>query len=90
MNKNIIQYSIEKNINCFFPTLYNEIKKDKCFDIDIFKNFNDLKLPCLKSIQNITNHNYHSFIVDGAFYQNNFRVITSILKFIDTFCCEYI
>ena len=35
---------LEKNINGF-ATLYNEIKKDKCFDIDIVKNFNDLKLP---------------------------------------------
>ena len=35
---------LEKNINGF-ATLYNEIKKDKRFDIDIVKNFNDLKLP---------------------------------------------
>ena len=35
---------LERNINGF-ATLYNEIKKDKCFDIDIVKNFNDLKLP---------------------------------------------
>ena len=35
---------LERNINGF-ATLYNEIKKDKCFDIDIVKNFTDLKLP---------------------------------------------
>ena len=35
---------LERNINGF-ATLYKRIKKDKCFDIDIVKNFNDLKLP---------------------------------------------
>lgn len=35
---------LERNINGF-ATLYRRIKKDKCFDIDIIKNFDDLELP---------------------------------------------
>ncbi len=35
---------LERNINGF-ATLYKRIKKDKCFDIDIIKNFDDLELP---------------------------------------------
>ena len=34
---------LERNINGF-ATLYKQIKKDKCFDIDIVKNFDDLEL----------------------------------------------